>query len=548
MFMIKQKIMTMTATAALALLTASGRAEVYTDATGDLHNGVPSGVNFAQWPFLDIASVEVTNNAVDLIFKIKVAGNPLAPTDWGKYLIGIDTNATTGDVSANGNGWGRSISMPNRGMDFWVGSWVDNAKGAQLSAYDGVGWTQISSSTPTTDTNSVTIRVPFALLGKGFGDTVDFDVYVSGGGTPDTAVDALNNPSVAGTDWGSPAYTNDSVLSSYTLKTVATVPHTVTFMVDMGVPIWEYDTAFDDGLATNLLDKVMVRGNFNNWGTPTAGELIQVSSTVFSNRFTFEFDPGETIFYKYTIDRIGQNAEYETPFLLGGANRSFALTNTVVTVPTACFADRCLTDPPVSTVKFEVDMTFQRQFGEFGAVTGETIDLRGDFDGWGAGLALGQGADPLTNIYSGELPPYYYYPTGSMAVGYYKFKLNSTGGARDGGWERAISTGGGNRSFSLASTNQVLSFKFNDEDGIFPIDKIEKPDADSAKLTFKAYYEGIYEIQARSVIGGTWGAVGTVTNKTKDYKDVSFTHTGLTGVPEQYYQAEFKGFDKPALP
>lgn len=539
--------MTITATTALALLTASGRADVYTDATGDLHNGVPSGVNFAQWPFLDIASVEVTNNAVDLIFKIKVAGNPVA-ADWGKYLIGIDTNVTTGDVSLNGNGWGRSISMPNRGMDFWVGSWVDGVKGAQLFAYDGLGWTQISSSTPTTDTNSVTIRLPFALLGKSFGDTVEFDVYVSGGGGGDTAVDALNNPSVAGTDWGSPAYTNDAVLSSYTLKTVLTVPHTVTFMVDMGVPIWEYDNGIGDGLATNLLDKVAVRGSFNNWGTPTAGELIQVSSTVFSNRFTFEFDPGGTIFYKYTIDRIGQNPAYENPFLLGGANRSLLLTNTIISAPQVCFGDRCLTDPPVTTVKVEVDMAFQRQFSEFGAVAGDTVDLRGDTVGWGSGIALTQGADPLTNIYSGEYPPFYYYPTGALTVGFFKFKINSTGAARDGGWERPISTSGGNRSFSLASTNQLLSFKFNDENGLFAIDKTEKLNADSVKLTFKAYYEGVYEIQARSTIGGNWGPVGTVTNKTKDYKDVSFTHTGLTGTPEQYYRVQFKGFDKPPLP
>ena len=111
----KQKLL---AIAATAFLTAfSSQATTYTDTTGDL--GTP---DFTGKNFLDITSVEVTNDFTDLIFKINLAGNPVA-TDWGKYCIGFDTNAATGDVGANGNAWGRvaaqSLAHAGRGMLVW---------------------------------------------------------------------------------------------------------------------------------------------------------------------------------------------------------------------------------------------------------------------------------------------------------------------------------------------------------------------------------------------------------------------------------------------
>ena len=75
-------------------------ATTYNDATGDgALVGTGGGI-------LDISSVEVNNTLTDLIFKINLAGNPVA-TDWGKYMIGLDT--TAGGDSA-GNGWGRPIN------------------------------------------------------------------------------------------------------------------------------------------------------------------------------------------------------------------------------------------------------------------------------------------------------------------------------------------------------------------------------------------------------------------------------------------------------
>jgi hypothetical protein len=90
----KQKILAMAAIAAVTALTSTSRANLYTDTTGDI---MPSNT------ILDITSVDVTNTASEIVFKIKLAGNPVT-TDWGKYCIGIDTNPATGDIGANGNG------------------------------------------------------------------------------------------------------------------------------------------------------------------------------------------------------------------------------------------------------------------------------------------------------------------------------------------------------------------------------------------------------------------------------------------------------------
>ncbi|MFM8818595.1 MAG: hypothetical protein ACKOHI_12125, partial [Phycisphaerales bacterium] len=49
---------------------------------------------------------------------------------------------TTPRRAANGNGWGRPISMnsPIGAMNYWLGSWVDGGGGAELRSFGGSGW------------------------------------------------------------------------------------------------------------------------------------------------------------------------------------------------------------------------------------------------------------------------------------------------------------------------------------------------------------------------------------------------------------------------
>src|SRR6476659_232043 len=105
-------------TLTVATFGFSAKASTYGDTAGDI---------FPPDTILDITSVEVNNTATLLTFKINLVGNPVA-TDWGKYMIGIDSTAG-GDTA--GNGWGRPISMSS-GMDFWLGSWADSGNGLEV--------------------------------------------------------------------------------------------------------------------------------------------------------------------------------------------------------------------------------------------------------------------------------------------------------------------------------------------------------------------------------------------------------------------------------
>ncbi|TSA41700.1 MAG: PEP-CTERM sorting domain-containing protein [Verrucomicrobiales bacterium] len=185
------------AVSALVALSVNSQAATYLDSTGENFTAAGGGI-------LDISSVEVNNTATDLIFKINVTGNPSAPTDWGKYLIGLNTVA--GGDSA-GNGWARPISMP--GMDYWVGSWVDSGNGAEVYKYTGAWGLQSATYAANPDsigvtknTSSVTIQFKYSGLGITPGTPFLFDVYTSAGGGTDGAVDALSASTQSIADWG----------------------------------------------------------------------------------------------------------------------------------------------------------------------------------------------------------------------------------------------------------------------------------------------------------------------------------------------------------
>jgi len=206
------------ALAILALAALPAKATTYTDPTGDgALVGVGGGI-------LDITSVEVNHTATDLIFKINLAGDPTA-TDWGKYMIGIDS-APGGDPA--GNGWGRPIGMSS-GMDYFVGSWADWGNGAELRNWTGAAWNLQSATynpnpdnlTFAKDNSSVTLTFNYAGLGMVWNSSFLFDVYTSGGGGTDGAIDALANPGQTIANWGD-YYNSGSLVDIYTIPEPAT--------------------------------------------------------------------------------------------------------------------------------------------------------------------------------------------------------------------------------------------------------------------------------------------------------------------------------------
>jgi hypothetical protein len=194
--------------AAGLVFAASASAAVFTDATGE---------EFSGNSHLDISSVDVTNDASNIRFKINLVGDPVA-TNWGKYMVGVDSVA---GGATSSNGWGRPISMSG-GMDYWIGSWADSGTGQEIYHYTGSAWTRDRASydatnplpLPVVTNNSVTLTVPLSLLGEAAGGTLNFDVYSAGGGGGDSANDASSNPNRSTNDWPGP-YDSGSLVSTY---------------------------------------------------------------------------------------------------------------------------------------------------------------------------------------------------------------------------------------------------------------------------------------------------------------------------------------------
>ena len=193
----------------------------YLDATGDIASGIATGGGT-----LDLVSMEVSNTATDVIFKLTVNGS-VSSTNWGKFMIGISTGAGT----TSGNGWGRPINMTsNGGMTRWVGSWVDSGGGAEFHAYGSGAWAQTGStynqplpfpgsfSFTSGAQSTLTYTVSMASLGVSNGSTIYFDAYSSGGGGGDSAVDALSRSDASISSWGGP-FTTSGIASGTAAST-----------------------------------------------------------------------------------------------------------------------------------------------------------------------------------------------------------------------------------------------------------------------------------------------------------------------------------------
>jgi hypothetical protein len=205
----------------VALLTFPAWAAVYTDATGDL------GSTFTGFPHLDISAVEVTNDLNEISFKFTLVGD-IAATNWGKYVVVIDSIPAAGDTSNQNNGWGRNHQL-NAGTDITLAGWVDSGGGFEARHWDGGGWPldgATYNSTPgmvlSLQQYSVSYTVPLALVGLTPGQTILFEGFSTAGGD-DPGVDVVSSPNVTVNNWGDFSVSNGV---SYTL-----VPEPVSFVL-----------------------------------------------------------------------------------------------------------------------------------------------------------------------------------------------------------------------------------------------------------------------------------------------------------------------------
>lgn len=209
---------TLVAGAAAVGFAGLAHADVYNDSVGDLFQDA-SG--FAH---LDIASVEVSNDATKLYLTLNLAGDAINP-DWGKYGVMLDTRG--GGTNTPTNPWVRNINSSNLN-DFWIGSWVNGGGGAQLWEFDGVNWfektatysgSEISQDLSAAAAGTVAWAIDLATLGLTVGDVVLFDVITTGGTDGDPGVDHLSRLDLATGGWG-----EASTAGNYLAYTIVPAP------------------------------------------------------------------------------------------------------------------------------------------------------------------------------------------------------------------------------------------------------------------------------------------------------------------------------------
>ncbi len=206
------KTSVLAATGLVALIAGGLNANpgvTYTDSATDIGNVADAGGT------ANLLSVEVSHTATDVQFTLNLAGS-VSSTDWAKFMIGISSPGS-GVKTSSGNAWGRPINMSSGGgMNYWVGSWVDWGGGAQLWDNGGSGWNGPGSGASIAlNGNSVTLTVSRGGIGMSGDGTFLFDVYTSGGGGNDGAIDALSTDAVSMANWGD-SFTTTNALS-YTI-------------------------------------------------------------------------------------------------------------------------------------------------------------------------------------------------------------------------------------------------------------------------------------------------------------------------------------------
>ncbi|MCU0797471.1 MAG: thrombospondin type 3 repeat-containing protein [Akkermansiaceae bacterium] len=200
----------------------------FPDGTGEV--AVPGN----PFPHLDITSVDVTVDAAEtnITFRINLSGSPVA-TNWGKYLVAIRSGV---GGTTTGNGWGRPINF-TPGMTHWIGSWVDGVTppaSGNVFTWSGTAWASTANLNGTNGTvtraagpDYVEITTAVANLGLAPGETFSFDVYTTGGGGSDGAVDALSSSTASINNWGD-TYTTNALGSPTAAALTFTMPGTAT--------------------------------------------------------------------------------------------------------------------------------------------------------------------------------------------------------------------------------------------------------------------------------------------------------------------------------
>ena len=195
---------------------------------------------------------------------------------------------------------------------------------------------------------------------------------------------------------------------------------------------------------------VEVRGSFNGWGTGTVLSPSAANPNIYEGARDIAGATGSLVQYKFVINQPGTQVWENNGVGPGGAqNRQFNLPASAQTLPVVYFNNQ-QTPPGVVAVTFQINMSVQQSLGNFDPGAGHTVQARGSFDNWGAGITLATNPNNAS-LYEGTVNI-----SGSAGAVYeHKYVMNQAGPLT---WEGNVGPGGpfGNRTFTLGTSPQVL--------------------------------------------------------------------------------------------
>ncbi|MCP5095344.1 MAG: glycoside hydrolase family 13 protein, partial [Chloroflexi bacterium] len=162
---------------------------------------------------LDMGDLYVTDD-VDNFYIAYTINADIGTTNWGKYLLYIDT--TNDSNGATSDAWGRNVVVddphkPEFSINNYVDGGVFDTSTVQYFSWNGAGWDNIGSveeaALATGSTSVIEYRVSKASLGNP--ETIWLEVFSTGGGA-DPAQDTINEPA---DDWNATNWVDQSTLA-----------------------------------------------------------------------------------------------------------------------------------------------------------------------------------------------------------------------------------------------------------------------------------------------------------------------------------------------
>lgn len=263
----------------------------------------------------------------------------------------------------------------------------------------------------------------------------------------------------------------------------------------VGVNTNDNDPATWQESAWSLASYAGKAGNNDKYEGVISGSNRAVGTYYYATRFRLGTNGGNTNFFYGGIDSNWQGGRWGT-----------TRTNTNNVVFTN--GNGILTVIPGREVTFALDMRVQQFKNAF--VSGETVVVSGDFNGWGTNNQLALDSDGLHRVKIGI-------PGAVGATNYYKFRILGTDRTNDGLQYESIST---NRPLVLEASNQTLPKSFFND--VEESRRLSLSLDMSGQVTKGNFTPGVHTAAVRSSLDGFAGSllmnrVGSTSTYSLDY-------------------------------